>query len=224
MQNKALSSHDTATWWHTRMLASHMLHACDCSACTGFQVHFWPFCWLKTVCLGCAGGRTVAADAPDLPWLGTKGQIDTIKQWCGVTPDARLFDDTICVPSEFAGVPKQTDRPLLMPAVGTASAYQSTSATFASSEGLHSSQPVGACDQNAFTRPAQYFPLLFVSTTLSQATLDFSPLVQASVDLPIVARSNTRTEFSGPRHNSCCCRLRPACCPQTLQASRAAGI
>ena len=118
------------------------------------------------------------------------------------------------------GQPKQTDRPLLMPAVGTASAYQFTSATFASSKGWQSSQPGGACDTNAFTRPAQYFPLLLVSTTLSRANLDFSTLVQASVALPI----NTRTERSGPRHSSCCCILTPACCPQTLQASRAAGI
>ena len=81
------------------MLASHMLHTCDCRACIGFHLAI-----LKTVCLGCAGGRTVAADAPHLPWTGTKGQIDTIKQRCGVTSDARLFDDTICVPSEFAGV------------------------------------------------------------------------------------------------------------------------
>ena len=34
----------------------------------------------------------------------TKDQIDVIKQRCGVTSDARMFDDTICVPSEFAGV------------------------------------------------------------------------------------------------------------------------
>ena len=43
-------------------------------------------------------------DAPDLPWAGTKDQIDVINQRCGVTSDARMFDDTICVPSELAGV------------------------------------------------------------------------------------------------------------------------
>ena len=46
----------------------------------------------------------MAGDAPDLPWPGTKDQIDVIKQRCGVTSDARMFEDTICVPSEFAGV------------------------------------------------------------------------------------------------------------------------
>ena len=56
------------------------------------------------------------------------------------------------------------------------------------------------------------------------SNLDLTTLVQASVALPTVAESHTRTECSGPRHSSCCYRLRPACCPQTLQASRSAGI
>ena len=81
-----------------------------------------------------------------------------------------------------------------MLAVGTASAYQSTSAT---PEGQKSSQPNGACDHNAFTLPADYFPLLLITTTLSRANLDFSTLVQASVSLPIVARA-TRTSVQDP--------------------------
>ncbi len=41
--------------------------------------------------------RAVAADAPDLPWISTKGQVAAVKQWFDVILHARLVDDTICV-------------------------------------------------------------------------------------------------------------------------------
>ena len=50
------------------------------------------------------GGRTIASHAPDLPWCGTKKQIEKIQKRCEITSDADMFDDTICIPSEFAGV------------------------------------------------------------------------------------------------------------------------
>ena len=47
--------------------------------------------------------RHIDANAPNLPWAGTKQQIETTKQQCTVTTDRDQMDDTICVPSEFAG-------------------------------------------------------------------------------------------------------------------------
>lgn len=39
----------------------------------------------------------------DLPWCGTKQQVDTIRGRCAVTTDRDQHDATICIPAEFAG-------------------------------------------------------------------------------------------------------------------------